>query len=513
MRCYARILGLVLIAANAPAAFAQLAPSSAVKVTFGTPAIADSVAAPRLAAPAFENGAAAARLGDPVTPGTAQVPKKDDKNGDAEKKDDDKNGNGEKKDDDKKDEPTWYSVHGQATFVTQGNWQFRSPYQGPNSFLSKQDMATSVTSTLFLAGRIWEGGEIIFNPEIAGGRGLSGVFGIADFPNSEITRVGVLEPTPYIARLLFRQTIGFGGEQEKVEDGPNTVAGERDVNRLTIAFGKMPATDSFDNNRYTGDSRSKFLNWGFFYNVAWDYPANVRGYDYGISLDYNTKWWAIRYGVFAEPAVANGANFDPHFLKANGQILEFEQRYECNGLPGAFRLGPYLNLANMGNYREALALSPVDPNIISTRESRIKYGFLFNWDQKLSDQVGVFARAGWNDGQTETWAYTEADVSGSLGIVIKGKQWSRPQDEIGLGWIISGLSAAHRDYLAAGGLGFELGDGKLNYGLENAVEAYYNWEIKKGINITFDYQLVANPGYNKDRGPVNFLAVRVHLEY
>jgi high affinity Mn2+ porin len=419
-------------------------------------------------------------------------PQPKDKNGNGDKKDDDSgNGkkNGDDKDKDKKDdEPTWYSVHGQATTVTQGNFRFHSPYQGTNSYVYDNSLANSVTATLFLAARVWDGGEIIFNPEIAGGRGLSAVFGIADFPNAEITRVGILEPTPYIARLFFRQTFGLGGEQEKIEDGPNAVAGTRDVNRLTIAFGKLPSTDSFDNNRYS-DTRTKFLNWGFYYNVAWDYPANVRGYNYGISIDYNTKWWAVRYGVFAMSAVANGADFDPHFLNANGHILEFERRYEWNNQPGAVKFGPYLNLANMGNYREALALSPVNPDVTATRQSRIRYGFILNWQQQLSDQCGVFARAGWNNGQAESWEYTEADVSGSCGVVFKGKHWDRPQDEVGVAYVLTGLSAAHRDYLAAGGLGFELGDGKLNYGLESVFEIYYNCELRKGMNLTFDYQV------------------------
>ena len=454
----------------------------------------------------LSNSTYSARLGAVVF--QEEQPKKDDnskKNG--EDKDGEKKNGDEKKD----DAPTWYSVHAQATTVTQGNFLFHSPYTGTNSFLSKYAMDTSVTATLFLAARVWDGGEIVFNPEIAGGQGLSSVFGIADFPNGEISRVGVVEPTPYIARLFFRQTIGLGGEQEKVADAINTVAGVRDVNRLTIAFGKMAATDSFDANKLS-DWRTHFFNWGFGYNVAWDYPANVRGYNYGISVDYNTKWWAIRYGVFAEPAVANGPDFDPHFIRANGHIIEFERRYEWNEQPGVVRLGPYLNLANMGNYREALALSPVNPDITQTRESRIKYGFLFNWQQRITTELSVFARAGWNDGRTETWAYTEADVSGSFGMILKGKQWGRPQDELGIGYILSSLSPMHRDYLAAGGLGFELGDGKLNYGLENTFEIYYNWELRKGVNVTFDYQVIANPGYNQDRGPVQFLGVRLHLE-
>jgi high affinity Mn2+ porin len=172
-----------------------------------------------------------------------------------------------------------------------------------------------------------------------------------------------------------------------------------------------------------------------------------------------------------------------------------------------------MNLANMGNYREALALSPINPDITATRQARIKYGFILNWQQQVNDELGVFARTGWNDGRTETWAYTEADVTGSIGLLLKGKRWCRPNDEVGLFYVVSGLSPMHRDYLAAGGLGFELGDGKLNYGLENVLEMYYNLELSKGINMTLDYQLVNNPGYNKDRGPINALALRLHFEF
>src|SRR5207247_925630 len=159
------------------------------------------------------------------------------------------------------------------------------------------------------------------------------------------------------------------------------------------------------------------------------------------------------------------------------------QRYQWAEQPGAVKAALYMNLANMGNYREALALSPSNPDITATRQARIKYGVLLNWQQQISDQLGVFARAGWNDGRTEPWAYTAADVSGSIGLLLKGKHWRRPSDEVGLFYVISGLSPMHRDYLAAGGLGFELGDGQLNYGLENALEMYYNCELKKGINL------------------------------
>lgn len=407
----------------------------------------------------------------------------------------------------------WYSVHGQGTIVSQGNWPFPSPYEGPNSFLSKTSLRTTETATLFVAARLWRGTEIIFDPEIAGGRGLSDVFGLGGFPNGEATRVGIPEPTPYIARLYVQQTFEFGGEWEQLEDGPNQVAGSRDLNRLTIQIGRLPAEDLFDNNAYSHDPRTQFLNWAIMYNGAWDYPANVRGYNYGATIELNQPVWAIRYGVWAEPETANSAALDPHILQANGHAVELEYRYWLGSNRGIVRLLGYFNRAHMGDYREALELSPQNPDVTLTRQYRWKYGFGLSWEQQLTPDLGLFCRLGWDDGHTETWAFTEIDRTAALGLLLKGRLWGRPRDEVGLAGVCNGLSKDHRDYLAAGGLGFELGDGKLNYGLEEILETYYNWELRRGINVTLDFQGINNPGYNRDRGPIAILALRVHFEY
>jgi high affinity Mn2+ porin len=432
---------------------------------------------------------------------------KDKKNGD--KKDEKK----DEKDEKKEDEPKNLSVHGQATIVSQGNWKFHSPYVGPNSLLPNLNYRTTATVTLFLDWKINDAIDIVFNPEVAAGRGISNTLGLAGFPNGEATRVGILEPTPYIARLFWRQTIALGDEMEKVEDGPNQVAGERPVDRITIRFGKMPATDIFDDNSYSHDPRTQFLNWGLMYNGAWDYPANARGYNYGITWELNRKEWALRYGVFAEPTIANGQDLDPRFLQANGHVLELEQRYEWGDHPGKLRWLAYLNNAHMGNYRVALREMPIDPDITQTRAYRVKYGFGLNWEQEINKDVGVFARLGWDDGHTEAWAFTEIDATLAFGALVKGTQWCRPDDRVGLAFLFNGLSTGHRDYLAAGGVGFIIGDGALHYGAEEIVEAFYNLQLRKGINFTFDVQGVNNPAYNRERGPVGIAALRLHLEY
>jgi high affinity Mn2+ porin len=440
---------------------------------------------------------------------------KDDKQADAKDKDKETPNADQEKDKEKakEPEPAWFSAHAQATVVTQVHSNFSPPYTGPNSLLPDEGMATSLTATLFLDARLWEGGELVINPEIAGGRGFSNTLGIAGFPNGEITRVGLVEPTWYFARFFLQQTFGLGGEQEKVEDGPNEIAGTRDVHRITVSVGKFSATDFFDDNRYAHDPRSQFLSWPLVYNGAWDYPANVRGYTYGAAIEYNTKWWALRYGVFAEPTTANGAPLDPHFLKANGQALELEERYNINEHRGALRLMAYLNHAHMGNYSEALTQMPVNPDITLTRAYRFKYGFGVSWDQEVTKDLGVFARLGWDDGHSEAWAFTEIDRLAEAGLLLKGTSWCRPQDTVGLAALINGLSGPHRNYLGAGGLGFIIGDGQLRYGPEEILEVFYDIEIHKGIHFALDFEQVNHPAYNRDRGPVSVGSMRLHLEY
>jgi len=413
--------------------------------------------------------------------------------------------------------PAWYSAHEQATMVVQVHNVFPSPYIGRNSLLPNGPAANTATGTVFWAGRLWESehndGQLIFNPEFAGGAGFSGTTGIAGFPNAEATRVGVENPTPYIARLYLRQTFGFGGEREWAGDDVNQVAGERDVRRLAVIVGKLAAPDIADDNRYAHDPRTEFLNWALTYNGAWDFPANVRGYTYGVALDYNhSKNLSFSYAVLAEPAVANGAALDWHLQKAQGQVAEMENRYELFGRPGAIRPLAFLNHAHMGNYNEALQLMPVDPDITKTRSYRYKYGFGLNIDQELTDDIGFFSRLGWNDGHTETWAFTEIDRTASAGLVMGGRLWCRPADRVGLAGILNGLSGPHRDYLAAGGYGFIIGDGHLNYGLEEILEMYYAIQIKPGLVLTFDFQEIGNPAYNRDRGPVSVYSIRVHWD-
>jgi high affinity Mn2+ porin len=407
-----------------------------------------------------------------------------------------------------------YSFHGQTTIIPQFKGDFPSAYQGPNSFTSNSEIETSYTGTLFMGMRLLPGTEVYFDPEVSAGTGLSGVVGLGDPPNGETPRISSPSPSPTVARLYLHQVFGFGGEQEDITDGANSIAGKQDINRLTITFGKFAANDVFDNNTYAHDPRSQFMNWGLWEDAAWDYPANTKGYTDGLTLEWNQKWSTLRYGIFRPPENANGGQLDTHFNRAYDQVMEFEQRYIIAKQPGVIRPMFYFNYAHMGDYRDAIDNSPVDPRTASARSyDHPKYGFGLNFEQSLTSDVGIFGRAGWNNGQSESFAFTEVDRTISLGVSIKGTSWTRPNDVIGIAGVMSGLSQDHRDYLAAGGLGFELGDGKLSYAPEEVIETYYLLALSRNMFLTADYQFIDHPGYNSARGPVSIGGFRAHFEF
>jgi high affinity Mn2+ porin len=410
----------------------------------------------------------------------------------------------------------WYSIHYQGTIVLQGLAPFRSPYQGTNSLVPEYELRTTMTGTLFFISKLpWEGGAVIINPEVSGGRGVGDVFGLGGPPNGEAVRVGNPQPTPYFARFLYQQTFELGGDWEQLADIANQIPGPHYKNNVVVKIGKMPAIDDFDDNTFSHDPRLQFMNWSLMYNPTWDYPANTRGYSYGFDIEANILDLSARYGVWAPPSSANAPELDPHILRAQGHALELEQRWTIlNELPGTARLLSWLNSAHMGSYREALQMNPTAPDVTQTRRYRIRYGFGLSWDQELiKNELGIFGRLGYADGHAETWAFTEVERTVSIGLLLKGKRWGRPRDEVGLAFVANGLGPQHRAYLAAGGLGFELGDGKLNYEPECILETYYNCRVRRGIFVTLDLQGIANPGYNHDRGPAGFIALRTHFEY
>ncbi len=260
----------------------------------------------------------------------------------------------------------------QATSIGDYHGTFRAPYTGPLSLQNYPERDVSLTSTLFFDVRLAKNTQLIFDPEIAGGKGFSNVDGIANPPNGEIPRVASAEPKPYIARLLIQQDFGFGSETEHVETDENQLAGERPVTRYSIYAGRFTVTDYFDQNNYTHDPREQFMAWGVMYNGAWDYPADTRGYTWGIVQEFHTKNWAFRYGIAAEPKVANGSQLDRRLFRDHGQTWEAERRYSFHKHDGAIRVLGYANRAQAGTYAEALKLAAqtgTTPDVVATRRA------------------------------------------------------------------------------------------------------------------------------------------------
>jgi high affinity Mn2+ porin len=359
---------------------------------------------------------------------------------------------------------------------------------------------------------------VLFDLESAGGTGLSNALGVAGFPNLDVVRNPTLSQTPYVARVMLHQTIPLSREYTDAVKGPLGLATRVPVRRLELRVGKMSTVDFFDLNGVGSDSHLQFMNWATDNNAAYDYAADTRGYTYGLVMEFYDRNWAVRFGEMLMPTVANGLKLDWNLGRARGENFEVEFHPQVFGKrQTTLRLLSFVNHANMGVYREAIDgyLSGNDavPNIVEyRRQGRVKYGFGVNLEQELTAMWRVYARAGWNDGRTESFAYTEADRSLSFGTDLRGRAWRRRDDKVGLAVLIDGLSGDHRRYLALGGLGFLLGDGALNYGLEQIVESYYNLHVWRGVYLAADVQHIWNPGYNRDRGPVLVVSFRLHIE-
>jgi high affinity Mn2+ porin len=412
-------------------------------------------------------------------------------------------------------EPLDFDVRGQATYVWQRKSAFDAPYSGEHSLRPERERSYSFTGTLALGMRPWRGGELYLDPEVAQGVPLSGLTGLGGFTNGEIARTSGPTPRLYKARMFLRQTWSQGGGSERQDAEMNQLAGSADKRRVVLTVGNLSVTDVFDDNAYSHDPRTQFLNWSLMTHGAFDFAADARGYTWGAALEVYHDDWALRAGRFAQPRQPNQMELDPQIFRHYGDQLELEHRHELGDRPGAVRLLAFRNRARMASYADALdAAAGGTPDLNAVRGGeKVKTGYGVNVEQSVSPDVGAFLRASRADGRTETYAFTEIDRSVSGGIVVKGTAWRRAEDTVGVALARNGLSNSHRDYLAAGGLGFFLGDGRLNYRPEQIVETFYRFAVTRALALSLDFQRIANPGYNADRGPARVGSVRLHAEF
>lgn len=420
-------------------------------------------------------------------------------------------------------EPTpAFGFHAQATYIWQRKPSFSATYSGPKSIVPGAEKSYSFTTTADFGARLWNGAQLHFNPEGAQGVPLSNLTGAGGLSNGELQRGGTTTLRKYIGRLFIQQRFDVGSESEKVEADFNELGGNYGAKRWTITAGSFSLLDYFDNNPYAKDPREQFLNWAFMTHGAWDYPADARGYTTGAIVEYRTPEWSVRAGRAMQPKESNGLPLDRNLRRQYGDQLEID-----GNLPVTLPAGPmrgrllaFRNRVIAGSFADALAIGGV-PDLSLVRRSQTKTGWGATLEAPLGEDEGVFLRASRNSGNLETYAFTEIDQQLSAGGQLTGKAWGRQQDRVGVAYAVNGLSSGHRNYLAAGGQGAFLGDGKLNYGNERVFETYYRWVLPEWSTragklltaLSLGFQHVVNPGYNRDRGPVQVYSVRLHTEF
>jgi high affinity Mn2+ porin len=412
----------------------------------------------------------------------------------------------------------WW-ISGQVNVISQWHPTFHSPYEGHNSLSPQAQDASSRVLTLYTGLRLTNNAEVLCDVQETGGHGIGEALGLAGFTNLDVVRNPTLSKAPYIARLMWHQVIPLSSEDAPSFRTPLSLFGRLPVRRLEIRFGKLGLADFFDLNSYGTDSNFEFMNWTVDNNGAYDYAADTRGFTFAAMFEYHDRHWAARFAEGLMPKVANGIHLDADLSRAHSENMELEiHRAVIPKQEGILRLLAYVNHANMGSYRQAIdnflaGLTPVPDITAHSLQTAIKYGFGANFEQPFNAWLGIFGRWGWNEGRHESYAYTEVDETVELGLGASGARWGRKFDRAGVAFVSNGISRDHQQYLALGGLGFLLGDGRLNYGRENIVETYYTLHAWRGAYPSFGLQYVDHPGYNRDRGPVLVPTLRLHLEF
>jgi hypothetical protein len=405
----------------------------------------------------------------------------------------------------------------QATFIGQDLRPFHAAYSGPMSLAASGDRQLSQSYGAYGGACLTKHVAAYVDVEMVRGAGISNASGLGAVTNGDVLRQGSVDlgNGPYVARAFVRWTIPFpSAARETIAAGADAMPGTVSARRVDVVAGKLALSDLIDVNRYANSTRTQFLDWVLFNNGAWDFAADTRGYSNGAAVIWIGSFWSLRAASFQMPTFANGNRFDPSLWNARGDNVELT----LAGPGGAIVRGlAYVNRGRMGRYDVATAIGLATgtvPNIVADdAPGRTKRGVGINFEAPVSEDgdTGVFGRLGWNDGQNESFVFTEVDRHASLGMQVSGKRWHRSADAFGVAGVTDGLSAPHRQYLAAGGRGFLLGDGALRYAPEIAGEAYYRLQLGAYVALSPDVIAIRNPGYNRDRGPAVVLTLRTRV--
>ena len=412
---------------------------------------------------------------------------------------------------DRLEEQGWM-IRGQATFILQGIAGFTSPYRAEGSLTPAAQARNTLSTDLIFGRRLWQGADIIFNPSVTRGFGLSNSTGAAGFPNGEAFRLGTTDPNFFVPRIFFRQTIGLSADTVPTDNDPLRFSEPMARERITITAGKFAVWDIFDDNRYAHDARTQFMNWSLVGGGAFDYAADARGFTEGVAIEWENGSWAVRGGAFRVAREVNGLFLDPSVTRAFQLLGSVERFWRIGEREGAVRV-----IYGASRTRQS-PWSEIDPNNrqsfqLNPHSYSLKNNLTISADQQITEDFGIFGRLSWNDGRTQNWMFTEMDRAVSFGGALTGQRWNRPNDTVGLGTNVGFISSGRRRYLEEGGIGFITGDGRLNYRPEWITELYYDARVAAGVNLALGYQLVVNPAYNADRGPVNVFSFRFRTAF
>ena len=435
------------------------------------------------------------------------------------------------------DDESW-NAYGQLTYISSWKLPFyaNAPYTNANgsvnSLLPDAERSFTATASLFLGVHVWPGAEAFFVPEVIAERPLSGLHGIGGaIQNFELQKQGSETPQLYRSRTFLRQTIGLGGERVVKTSDPLQLGSVTGARRIVLTAGNFTILDVFDRNTVAPDPRQGFFNMAFMTYASWDFPSDARGYSWGGTAELFWDDWAVRIGRITPPQSPNQLAVDFRLTRYYGDQVEVEHDHKLGGRAGVVRLLAYRNHVDTGRFDDAISAYESDPRKNATacadygsqnatapglcwvRKTNVKLGIGVSIEQHVTDDVGVFFRGMYSDGDTEVDAFNPADRSVALGVLAKGAPWHRPFDAAGIGGGMSWISDVHAQYLAMGGVDGFVGDGHLRQAAEGIFEAFYSVNLLRAVWLSADYQYLWNPGFNADRGPVHILGARVHAEF
>jgi high affinity Mn2+ porin len=409
-------------------------------------------------------------------------------------------------------------ISGQSNFILQAHEPFHSPYSGPNSFRASGEAVVSRTVTLYTGVRLLRFTELVANFDEAGGRGLSDTLGVAAYVNADATDPTVGRSV-YLSRTFIHHTVALTAD--RIDEDPNPFYLQPSIprRRLEFTFGKMSLLDFFDVNEVGSDTHLQFTNLAIGNNGIYEVPGDTHGFTVAAMATYQGPKIGFRFAEALLPKFTSSGGLDYNVRHVHSDNFQFDySTYTLQSYATHLRLLAFVNHADLGNYHEAndaylKGQDPV-PDITAHRHpDTTKPGFGVNFEQELPANFRVYFRAGWNDGNYESFIFSEMNHTVSFGVDLSGDGWHRKLDRIGSAFVTSGLSQDHREYLALGGLGFMLGDGDLTYGRESVSETYYTAHVIGGLYVAPLLSFVNNPGFNKDRGPVVVPGFRAHLDF